>query len=119
MSETLCASTGATWANSLFLVIGTIGMAFTLMTISILISFRGTDKEGPTSQASIAFFVIVGSPCRLVICFSALTTSFQYMLFFGASLNAIPWCYAPEILPLKARAKGTSLAVNGQLDSGK
>lgn len=35
----------------------------------------------------------------------------QYMIFFGASLNAIPWCYAPEILPLKARAKGTSLAV--------
>ena len=33
------------------------------------------------------------------------------MLFFGSSLNAIPWCYAPEILPLKARAKGTSLAV--------
>ena len=33
------------------------------------------------------------------------------MLFFGASLNAIPWCYAPEIIPLKARAKGTSLAV--------
>lgn len=33
------------------------------------------------------------------------------MLFFGASLNAIPWCYAPEILPLKARSQGTSLAV--------
>lgn len=33
------------------------------------------------------------------------------MLFFGASLNAIPWCYAPEIIPLQARAKGTSLAV--------
>lgn len=35
----------------------------------------------------------------------------QYMLFFGASLNAIPWCYATEIMPLKARAKGTSVAV--------
>ena len=33
------------------------------------------------------------------------------MLFFGVSLNAIPWCYAPEIIPLRARAKGTSLAV--------
>lgn len=33
------------------------------------------------------------------------------MIFFGASLNAIPWCFAPEILPLKARSKGTSLAV--------
>jgi hypothetical protein len=33
------------------------------------------------------------------------------MLFFGSSLNAIPWCYSPEILPLKARAKGTSIAV--------
>lgn len=36
-------------------------MGFSLMTISILLSFRGTDKEGPTSQAAIAFFVIVST----------------------------------------------------------
>ncbi|KAJ9143785.1 General substrate transporter [Pleurostoma richardsiae] len=74
------------------MMIGAVGMGFTLMIISILLSFKGTDKERVTSKACIAFFVI-------------------YMLFFGASLNAIPWCYAPEILPLKARARGTSLAV--------
>lgn len=33
------------------------------------------------------------------------------MLFFGASLNAIPWCYSTEILPLRVRAQGTALAV--------
>ncbi|MBE3047577.1 MFS transporter [Candidatus Bathyarchaeota archaeon] len=33
------------------------------------------------------------------------------MMFFGTRLNAVPWCYAPEIIPLQARAKGTSLAV--------
>ncbi|PMD37501.1 general substrate transporter, partial [Hyaloscypha variabilis F] len=34
-----------------------------------------------------------------------------FMLCFGASLNAIPWCYSAEILPLSVRAQGTSLAV--------
>lgn len=33
------------------------------------------------------------------------------MLSFGASLNAIPWCYSAEILPLKVRGQGTALAV--------
>lgn len=33
------------------------------------------------------------------------------MLCFGASLNAIPWCYSAEILPLKVRGQGTALAV--------
>ncbi|KAH6867523.1 putative Myo-inositol transporter 1 [Thelonectria olida] len=74
------------------MIIGSIGMGLSLMAISILLSYQGTSKEAITGKTSIAFFVI-------------------YMLFFGASLNAIPWCYAPEILPLKARAKGTSLAV--------
>lgn len=67
-------------------------MGFSLMAVAILLSFEGTPHEGITSKVSIAFFV-------------------TFMLCFGASLNAIPWCYAPEIIPLKARAKGTSLAV--------
>lgn len=33
------------------------------------------------------------------------------MLFFGASLSSIPWCYSTEILPLRIRAQGTALAV--------
>lgn len=33
------------------------------------------------------------------------------MLSFGASLNAIPWCYSAEILPLHVRAQGTSISV--------
>lgn len=33
------------------------------------------------------------------------------MLCFGASLSPIPWCYSTEVLPLRVRAQGTSLAV--------
>ncbi|KAH7177042.1 putative Myo-inositol transporter 1 [Dactylonectria macrodidyma] len=74
------------------MIVGSIGMGLSLLAIAVLLSFQGTSKEAVTGKTCIAFFV-------------------TYMLFFGASLNAIPWCYAPEILPLKARAKGTSLAV--------
>lgn len=35
----------------------------------------------------------------------------QYMLIFGGSLNATPWLYCPEILPLNIRAQGTAIAV--------
>ncbi|KAJ4243823.1 hypothetical protein NW762_014700 [Fusarium torreyae] len=74
------------------MIVGSIGMGICLAVIAALLSFEGTDKQAVTGKTCIAFFVL-------------------YMIFFGASLNAIPWCYAPEILPLKARAKGTSLAV--------
>ncbi|KAE8143815.1 MFS sugar transporter [Aspergillus pseudotamarii] len=74
------------------MIIGSIGMGLSLAAISVLLSFQGTNKQAVTGKACIAFFV-------------------TYMIFFGTSLNAIPWCYAPEILPLKARAKGISLAV--------
>ncbi|PQE21657.1 sugar transporter protein [Rutstroemia sp. NJR-2017a WRK4] len=70
------------------MMIGSFGMGLSMMMIAILLSF---EKPG-TSEAAIAFFL-------------------TFMLCFGASLNAIPWCYSAEILPLKARAKGTSLAV--------
>lgn len=33
------------------------------------------------------------------------------MVCFGGSLNAIPWCYSAEILPLHVRAQGISIAV--------
>ncbi|KAI0552684.1 putative Myo-inositol transporter 1 [Xylaria curta] len=74
------------------MVIGAIGMALSLLAISVLLSYKGTDKEKPTANAAIGFFVL-------------------YQLSFGASLNGVPWCYGAEILPLKARVKGTSLAV--------
>ncbi|KAJ4029065.1 hypothetical protein NW756_006185 [Fusarium oxysporum] len=74
------------------MIIGSIGMGSCLAIIAALLSFEGTEKEAITGKTCVAIFVL-------------------YMIFFGASLNAIPWCYAPEILPLKARAKGTSLAV--------
>ncbi|KAL4897972.1 general substrate transporter [Aspergillus ambiguus] len=74
------------------MMLGSLGMAISMMMVSILLSFRGTSKQDQTSKASIAFLV-------------------TFMLSFGASLNAIPWCYSAEILPLRIRAQGTALAV--------
>ncbi|KAI0192281.1 putative Myo-inositol transporter 1 [Xylaria flabelliformis] len=74
------------------MIIGAIGMALSLLAISVLLLYKGTDKEKATANAAIGFFVL-------------------YQLFFGASLNGVPWCYGAEILPLKARVKGISLAV--------
>lgn len=34
------------------------------------------------------------------------------MLIFGGTVNCIPWCYVPEILPLHARAKGTAIGIS-------
>jgi hypothetical protein len=34
------------------------------------------------------------------------------MLFFGATMNCIPWVYVPEILPLHVRAKGTAVGIS-------
>ncbi|KAL4939427.1 hypothetical protein BDV06DRAFT_214311 [Aspergillus oleicola] len=71
------------------MIVGAFGMATSMMMVSILLSFKGTDKEGPTSRASIALLI-------------------PFMIFFRVSLNAIPWCYSAEILPLDVRAEGTA-----------
>jgi len=77
---------------------GSLGLAISMMMISILLSFHGNNKYSPaiqhaTSSASVAFY-------------------FTYMFIFGASANCIPWVYVPEILPLHARAKGTSVGIS-------
>lgn len=80
------------WGRKKPMMFGAFGMGLSMMMVAILLSFNGTAKAHTTSQASIAFFL-------------------TFMLCFGASLNAIPWCYSAEILPLRVRAQGTSLAV--------
>jgi hypothetical protein len=72
---------------------GSLGLGISMMMISILLSFQGSSNAKPTASASVAFF-------------------FTYMLIFGASVNCIPWCYVPEILPLHARAKGTAIGIS-------
>jgi MFS family permease len=67
---------------------GTAGLAICIMMISIL-SFG--DKN--TSSAAIAFFFI-------------------YLLIFGGTINVVPWVYGPEILPLEARARGTTISIS-------
>lgn len=110
MSEHMKLS-GSPIPTDLYSVFGTVAMGLSLMVIAILLSFQGTAREAVTSKITIAFFVLVTDSLTERSSNDVLTWVSQYMIFFGSSLNAIPWCYAPEILPLKARAKGTSLAV--------
>ncbi|CZR50391.1 probable transporter (major facilitator superfamily) [Phialocephala subalpina] len=72
---------------------GCAGLGFSMMMISILLSFQGTSVEKQTAAASVAFF-------------------FTYMLIFGGTVNCVPWVYVPEILPLEARAKGTAVGIS-------
>ncbi|KAF2713936.1 putative Myo-inositol transporter 1 [Pleomassaria siparia CBS 279.74] len=74
---------------------GSFGLGFSMMMISILLSFQsnGGSLAKATSSASVAFF-------------------FVYMLVFGATVNCIPWVYVPEILPLHVRAKGTAVGIS-------
>ena len=72
---------------------GSLGLGISMMLIAVLLSFKGTPQQKPTSSAAVAFF-------------------FTYMLIFGASANCIPWVYVPEILPLHARAKGTAIGIS-------
>ncbi|KAL5364669.1 hypothetical protein BJX96DRAFT_188018 [Aspergillus floccosus] len=72
---------------------GSMGLGICMMMVSILLSFKGKSNAHETASASVAFF-------------------FVYMLIHGASVNCIPWCYVPEILPLHARAKGTAIGVS-------
>lgn len=77
---------------------GSLGLAISMMMIAILLSFHANNNysvavQHATSSASIAFY-------------------FTYMFIFGASANCIPWVYVPEILPLHARAKGTSIGIS-------
>jgi MFS family permease len=84
---------------------GCLGLGFCMMIASILLSFGKKN----TSSAAVAFFFI-------------------YMLIFGGTINVVPWAsqddpqaislanhsqvYGPEILPLEARSRGTSISVS-------
>lgn len=43
---------------------------------------------------------------------AAVAFFFLYMLIFGGSINVVPWVYGPEVLPLEARTRGTSISVS-------
>lgn len=74
------------------MLLGAAGCAASMLLIAVLtvLRERGNDAAG---VASIAFF-------------------FTYMGVFGATLNCIPWVYAAEVLPLRARAGGVALATS-------
>lgn len=91
---------------------GSFGLGFSMMMIAILLSFKGTSVERPTASASVTFFFTVSFRERMPQIDNKSDIQCQYMLVFGASVNCIPWCYVPEILPLHARAKGTAVGIS-------
>ncbi|KAK4553052.1 hypothetical protein LTR86_009976 [Recurvomyces mirabilis] len=68
---------------------GCAALSVCMMMIAALLS----NGSSAASSASIAFF-------------------FLYMLIFGGTVNVVPWVYGPEILPLHARTRGTSISVS-------
>ncbi|OTB02824.1 hypothetical protein M426DRAFT_13072 [Hypoxylon sp. CI-4A] len=77
------------------MMLGSLGLSICMLMISALLS--QANQPGGRGQAfgsaSVAFF-------------------FLYMLIFGMSLNCVPWVYVPEVLPLEARTRGTSIGVS-------
>ncbi|KIW31794.1 uncharacterized protein PV07_03386 [Cladophialophora immunda] len=72
------------------LLIGLIGQSIFMMLFGVMIKYS---HVGPaTGKAAIAFLL-------------------WYEICFGASSSSIPWLYSAEILPIRVRAQGTSLAV--------
>ncbi|WAO94830.1 MFS domain-containing protein [Fusarium falciforme] len=73
---------------------GSFGLGFCMMMVAILLSQAKNASNGEKcASAAVAFF-------------------FLYQLFFGFSVNCVPWVYVPEILPLKARARGTAVGIS-------
>jgi MFS family permease len=68
---------------------GSVGLGISMMMIAVLLSFH----RRSTSIGAIAFF-------------------FVFMFVFGVTINAVPWVYGPEILPLVARTRGAAISVS-------
>ncbi|EXL60717.1 hypothetical protein FOCG_00010 [Fusarium oxysporum f. sp. radicis-lycopersici 26381] len=77
---------------------GSLGLGVCMLLVSVLLKFQENkaDHEAlsqATASASVTFF-------------------FLYMTIFGATIACVPWAYVPEILPLHARGKGTSIGIS-------
>lgn len=79
------------------MMVGSLALGVCMLFISALLSQapqgENTGRGQAFGSASVAFF-------------------FLYMLFFGMSMNSVPWVYVPEILPLEARTRGTAVGVS-------
>ncbi|KUL89213.1 hypothetical protein ZTR_03672 [Talaromyces verruculosus] len=76
------------------MMLGCTGLGICMLLISALLSQANNVAIGRAcASASVTFF-------------------FLYMLFFGMSVNCVPWVYVPEILPLSARTKGTAIGIS-------
>ncbi len=72
---------------------GCSGLSICMLMVAALLSRVGYDNGHACASAAVAFF-------------------FLYMLIFGMSVNCVPWVYVPEILPLKARTRGTAIGIS-------
>ncbi|KAF2152816.1 general substrate transporter [Myriangium duriaei CBS 260.36] len=102
---------------------GCINMMFMFGSIlpSLCLDRMGRRKTMMTGCASLGLCMLFISallsqadhPTHGHACASAsVTFFFLYMLFFGMSVNCVPWVYVPEILPLEARTKGTAIGIS-------
>lgn len=85
---------------------GSFGLFICMMMISILLSFRGTLPPVLLVACGRWLIRMVGTPQEKPTASAGVAFFFLFMLIFGASVNCIPWVYAPEVLPLHVRAKG-------------
>jgi MFS family permease len=72
---------------------GCFSLGICMLMISALLSQADRPNGHAYASASVTFF-------------------FLYMLFFGMSVNCVPWVYVPEILPLEARTQGTAIGIS-------
>lgn len=72
---------------------GCAGLSFCMLMIAALLSRVGHANGHACASAAVAFL-------------------FLYMLIFGMSVNCVPWVYVPEILPLRARTRGTAIGIS-------
>lgn len=71
------------------MMLGCTGLGLCMMMVAALLS----QPQQEYASASVAFL-------------------FLYMLIYGMSVNCVPWVYVPEVLPLRARTKGTAIGVS-------
>ncbi|KAJ5378315.1 general substrate transporter [Penicillium cataractarum] len=75
------------WGRRKPFIITSLVQSLSMTLVAILLSLNNTNA----SKASVVFF-------------------FLYMAAFGACYLGVPWSYAPELLPLRNRARGCAIA---------
>ncbi|KAJ4822592.1 hypothetical protein Tsubulata_121922, partial [Turnera subulata] len=77
------------------LLLGSLGMAFSLATLGVGSSYLGQSHDKPVWAIGL---------CVVAVCAT--------VSFFSIGLGPVTWVYSSEIFPMRLRAQGTSLAIS-------